>query len=593
MGFDIRWTRGGTSGSFAGMRTTTRRRVDVALLALALAIAGGAAAVGALAGDGERVTALWVGAEVRDDGSARIVEVIDYDFGSERRHGIYRDVPDLPLHAGVTVHSATAPDDVVLIPKTRTETRVRIGDPDRTISGRHRYTVEYVLDTLTSEAGAAWDAVGTSWEVPVANVEVHLVASSRWDRVRCFRGEPGSRRLCPVRQPEAGHLVVRVDRLDEGNGVTLEAGTIGSVDPPTLPAAPSGAAEDPGTGIPLPVAVAAFAALAGALPASFLVRRAGRERVAVGGGATAAWAGDDGSEAHVLKDVEDLADLATVECAPPPELSPPQGGVLLSESVSDQHKTAWLVQAAIDGYVDLEQNELGVTLVRRDRRDGSTALLLDQAFSGRDRLLLGKYDSSFADAWKAVGRELSVWQRASGLWDPAGNRRKILVRLLGTVVGVVGILVTGVGAWLANVHGPAWLALVAVGAVLVGAGWAALVRAWELRVRTVRGSGLWLRAESFRRFLAQSEGHHAEEAAQRGVLREYTAWAVAVGEVDRWSRAVGSMGVQVTDLDAVRYAALAPSLSSATSSTSVAPSSSGGGGGGVGGGGGGGGGGSW
>ena len=113
-----------------------------------------------------------------------------------------------------------------------------------------------------------------------------------------------------------------------------------------------------------------------------------------------------------------------------------------------------------------------------------------------------------------------------------------------------------------------------------------------LALRLVK-SGLWIPVESFRRFLAQSEGHHAEEAARRGVLREYTAWAVAVGEVDRWSRAVGAVGSAVADTDSLRYASLASSLSSATSSTSVAPSSSGGGGGGVGGGGGGGGGGSW
>jgi uncharacterized membrane protein len=85
-----------------------------------------------------------------------------------------------------------------------------------------------------------------------------------------------------------------------------------------------------------------------------------------------------------------------------------------------------------------------------------------------------------------------------------------------------------------------------------------------------------------------------EAGEERGVLREYIAWAVAVGEVDRWSRAVKSAGVAVADPGAMHYAALAPSLSSATSSTSVSPSSSGGGGGGgVGGGGGGGGGGSW
>ncbi|HEV3011766.1 MAG TPA: hypothetical protein VG499_00680, partial [Actinomycetota bacterium] len=118
----------------------------------------------------------------------------------------------------------------------------------------------------------------------------------------------------------------------------------------------------------------------------------------------------------------------------------------------------------------------------------------------------------------------------------------------------------------------------------------------ELRVRTPAGSGLWLRTESFRRFLAGSEAHHAEEAAKRGHLREYTAWAVAVGELDRWSRAVAASSVAAADPVAARYPVLAPALMSQTSRSSVPPSSSGsggGGGGGVGGGAGGGGGGSW
>jgi uncharacterized membrane protein YgcG len=196
-----------------------------------------------------------------------------------------------------------------------------------------------------------------------------------------------------------------------------------------------------------------------------------------------------------------------------------------------------------------------------------------------------------------VRGELAAWQRSSGLWDPAGERRRLLVRVLGAVVALAGLAVAGVGGALANRWGAAWLALVAVGAVAAGAGLAAAVRAWELRVRTAAGSGLWLRVESFRRFLAQSEAHHADEAAKRGVLREYTAWAVAVGEIDRWSRVAAASGA-ARDPGAVHYAAIAPALYTATSATSTEPSSSGGGGGGggggsVGGGAGGGGGGSW
>ncbi len=57
--------------------------------------------------------------------------------------------------------------------------------------------------------------------------------------------------------------------------------------------------------------------------------------------------------------------------------------------------------------------------------------------------------------------------------------------------------------------------------------------------RTATGSALALRTESFRRFLASSEGRHVDWAWEHGVLREYSAWAVALGAAEAWSRAIG------------------------------------------------------
>jgi hypothetical protein len=577
------------------MRTGQRRRADVIWLAIAVLVVGGAAAAGAALGDGERITAMWAGAEIGAGGDARIVEAIDWDFGPTAHHGIFRDVPGLQPDAPVSVSSATAPADVQLSGSSL-QTRIRIGDPDRTIRGRHRYVIDYPLGGVAPDGRLAWDAVGTSWPVSVAEVEIHAVAPYQLLDVRCVKGALGADDSCEVSQPEPGHLVARTGTLPATEGVTLYA-TAGRrlAAAPALPAAPSGAPGDPGTGVPLPGLLAAAVALAGAMPASRLVRLAGRERVAVGGSADAAWGGTGG---EVRVDADKLASLATIEFVPPAELTAAQGGVVLAEAVREEHKVAWLIGAAIDGYVELEDNRATVTLVRLPRRDGSTAYTLDTAFAGRERLLLGTYDERFARAWGAVGGELAAWQRSCGLWDPAGERRRIAVRVLGCVVALAGLVVAGVGGAAANRWGAAWLVLVASGALLAGAGLAAAVCAWELRVRTAAGSGLWLRVESFRRFLAGSEAHHADEAAKRGVLREYTAWAVAVGEIDRWSRVVAASGA-ARDPEAVRYAAIAPSLYTATSATSTEPSSSNGGGGGgggggsVGGGAGGGGGGSW
>ncbi|HYJ72997.1 MAG TPA: DUF2207 domain-containing protein [Actinomycetota bacterium] len=581
------------------METRRRRSTDAFLLGLAVVLVGGAAVAGAVAAASERITGLWAGAQVGAGGAARIVEVIDYDFGSRRRHGIFRDVPGLDPADPVQVASPSAPAQVE-VSGTAHQTRLRIGDPERTVRGRHRYTIGYRLAGVAPGGRLAWDAVGTAWPVGIARAELHVAAPYRLEDARCVQGGAGSQAPCPVAQPEPGHLVATVEELDAGEGVTLYA-TAGTrlAAAPALPGPPAPPA-NPGTGPVPPALVAAAAAVVAAAATSRLIRRAGREQVAPGGAAEAAFGGHGTAGYETRVDTADLARLATIEFVPPRELTPAQGGVLLAEAVHPEHKVAWLIGAAVDGHLDLEDDGGQVTLVRLPRRHGTATYLLDVAFEGRDRLTLGSYDPSFASAWQLVGSELDGWRRTSPLWDPAGDRRRALALTLGAVAGVAGLLLTALGGALASRWGAGWLVLAAAGGVLAGAGAAAVVRAWELRVRTMAGSGLWLRTESFRRFLAGSEAHHAEEAAKRGYLREYTAWAVAVGELDRWSRAVAASSAAQADPGAARYPVMVPALLSGSSEASKQPSSSGssggwssGGGGGVGGGAGGGGGGSW
>ena len=597
MGVRLPFATGHVVGSVAGMGVQARRRLDLLLLVVVGLVVGSAAAAGAAVGDGERVTGLWAGAEFVGDGSARVVEVVDYDFGVLRRHGIFRDVPGLPPDAQVTAASVSAPDDVELT-SMGADTRIRIGDPARTISGRHRYRIQYALEDVALGGRLAWDAVGTGWRVGIGAVRVDVVAPFEFQAVRCVQGEVGSQAPCEVVQPEPGHLVAKTGALPAGQGATLYA-TSGRELPraPGLPVPSAGGPADATSGVPVAGLLAGAVALVGAGLASRLVRRAGRERVPLGGTAAVALADRAGTDGEIRVDAAELASLASIEFTPPAELTPAQGGVLLVEAVQEQHKLAWLISAAADGYIDLQGDGQEVTLVCLAGQDRSpTARILNRAFAGRQRLTLGSYDPSFAGAWSEIAEELATWHRTSGLWDPAGDLRQRLVRMLGGVAAVGGLAVAALGGAAANRWGRGWLAVLAWGALLAGVGLAAVVRAWELRVRTPMGSGLWLRVESFRRFLAGSEAHHAEEAAKRGVLGEYTAWAVAFGEDDRWSRAVAASTVPPKT---AHYPLMARRLPSAMSTTTTAPQSSGsgggsgGGGGGVGGGSGGGGGGSW
>jgi hypothetical protein len=587
------------SQSARSMAARRRRRIDAWVVVLAaVVVALVAFAVAALSG-GERIARLWVSATVAEDGSARIVEVIDYDFGVEERRGIFREVPGLRVDDPVEVTSPDAPADVTVTGED--PVLLRIGDPDVTVTGEHRYELSYTLDGVVRGDRLAWDAVGTEWEVPVDVVEVHVTGAVELDAGSCSAGADGAQNGCALRQTAPGHLTARVEGLEAGHGVTVSA-TEGRAlaAAPEVPAPPSTAPAEPGVDPLVPAGLAGLLALIAGALVSRALRRAGREHVPSSGLPTLA--GSSGGEARI--DFEQLGGFAMPSASIPRDVTPAQGGVLIAGSVAERHKAAWLVGLAVDEVVELEPAPDGgkaMTVVRLRDGDPADALLLDLAFAGRDRLRLGGYDESFAAAWTAVGTELAGWQQGSGLWDVAADRRAGRVRWLGVLAAVVGLVVVGVGAWLSTRQVAFALVLAVLGGALAGGGVSAALRAWELRTLTPQGSATWLRVESLRRYLAECAPTAIDDAITEGTLGDHTAWALALGEGERWSKLARSVAVPGRgghDDRHWRYATYGPVFVTSCSSTSTQPSSSsssggGGGGGSVGGGAGGGGGGSW
>ena len=573
----------------------SRRIVDRVVIAVASLVLGGLTAGVAAIGDGERITLYSASAVVGDDGVAQVAEVIEFDFGPSERRGIFRDVPGLDPQAEITVDSATAPDQFIVEPYSN-ETRVRIGDPDVTISGRHRYAIDYPIDVDQGQDRISWNAVGADWEVSMDNIEIRMATANDLVDVRCSKGESGTWDGCEAEQPEPGLLVVNVDSLGSFEGITVSALR---GDPltaaPSVGASPGLAAQDPGSGVLPPALVALVGGLLAAGVASILLRRGGRELVWAGGAADAAY-GPRGDESYPtrLVDHAELSDLASTEFAPPKNISAWQGGILHAESTNRDHQVAWLLERAITEEIQIEGTEDNLVL-RRLSGDGPSGWLLDGLFGGRTTVALGEYDKQFGAGWQTLGEEIGKWLDHSEYWDPSGERKRKRAWGFGIPLFLLGLVLTGVFAVVANRVGLPWVAGVAVGALIAGFGFGLMQRAWELRVRTPAGSGMWILIESFRRFINGSDAQHVSEAAKQGVLLDYTAWAVALGEVDRWTKAIEAADLPDSVApQAVYYANMAPHLGVATLAASTAPSSSGSGGGGsVGGGGGGGGGGSW
>ena len=117
------------------------------------------------------------------DGSVDIREEITVNFDGGYHHGIYRDIP-LELRGGsgnyslgFKVHEVLMDGkDVPVKKSTRRygggrDLRLRIGDPDRTISGIHTYKIEYSA-VLGARYFKEWDELywnitGNRWEVRI------------------------------------------------------------------------------------------------------------------------------------------------------------------------------------------------------------------------------------------------------------------------------------------------------------------------------------------------------------------------------------------------------------------------------------------
>ena len=105
----------------------------------------------------ERIVDYGVDITIGDDGTLTIVETIDYDFGAVRRHGILRDIPTR-LHYDDT-YDRIYPLDVLEVRASEGTpagyevesapggiTRIRVGDADIEITGRHTYELTYTVE---------------------------------------------------------------------------------------------------------------------------------------------------------------------------------------------------------------------------------------------------------------------------------------------------------------------------------------------------------------------------------------------------------------------------------------------------------------
>lgn len=147
---------------------------------------------------------------INRDGSMHVEERIAYDFGGVERHGIYRDIPYSKTNDAGKKFIIDFSDIQVRSEQGRVYTfteskqddmfRLKIGDADTTITGRHTYDMGYTargaLTYFPAHDELYWNAVGNDWQVPITRAAVTVSLPNGVPQgdmqVKCFTGPSGS-----------------------------------------------------------------------------------------------------------------------------------------------------------------------------------------------------------------------------------------------------------------------------------------------------------------------------------------------------------------------------------------------------------------
>ncbi len=592
------------------------------------AIAGGGAGAGA--GErqsplGERITDYVSNVEIARNGEVTVTEDITYDFGSTPRHGILRHIPiRFPYDDVKEGYDRVTPLDVIEVsadPGTPDEYSrstegnqvvLKVGDPDRTITGVHRYRISYrlqgALNHFADHDELYLNITGNDWPVLMEKVSATVKVPGAVEQVACFAGPVQSRLACAQSSKGEGEARFAHGPLAPSAGLTVVVGfPVGVVSPTPKPileqrrTLASAFALRPDTVVP--AGGLAAAAVGGFV---LLLTRVGRDRRYTGSATDVAFGNvDDSSEPAPLRDT----DPVPVEFVPPEGLRPGQVGTLIDEQANTLDVTATIVDLAVRGYLRIteipKEGWFGSTDWQLDSLEPGTGLkeyentLLTALFAKGPSVTLSELKNHFAKHLKAVEEQLYEDMMANRWYRHRPDQVRTKAGCLAVTVIVAGIVLTIVLALFTS-YALLGLPVVLLGLLLVFANKA-------FPARTPKGYATVRRIRGFKQFIDESEKDRAAFAERQHLFSEYLPYAVVFGAVDKWARTFAGLNGELPQTNwyvspyAFNYVTFSGAMSTFTTSTAgtiaSTPGSSGGsgfGGGGFSGGGvGGGGGGSW
>jgi uncharacterized membrane protein YgcG len=533
-------------------------RRAVAFFLLTGAALTGLAATASGQGFGEEITSYTVNMKVERNGTLDVHETIVYDFGPNARHGILRDLVRRETYdsthdrlydidvVGVSADPGTP--DALDVSKQGSFLRLRIGDPDRTVTGPHTYDITYrvrgAMRAFPDHDELNWDVIGHEWPVPIDQANVVIDAPANVDRVACFSGPQGSSAGCDTATTDGMTAQFAQADLPPGAGMTaVLALPPGTIVPPPEPILEERRTLATAFAVrPLNVGLAAGLAVLGVGAVGVLAYRRGRDRRYTGSAVDAAMGNVTGEDERIPLGQQDPG---PVEFVPPDHVLPGEVGTLIDEQANLLDVTATIVDLAVRGHLRITEIPDGrhpdYALTRLQGGKGELRPyereLNDALFATGDEVRLSALKYKFTSELAGVKNALYDDVVANGWYRVRPDLTRMWWRIFGSLVVVVGIGLTILVALFSS------FALIPLAVVVTGI--ALLAVGGRLPARTGNGSAMFSRIEGFRRLFDEGEEDTRQRfAEQQGIFSEYLPYAIVFGCTERWARAFQGLSAE-------------------------------------------------
>ncbi|MCL5406979.1 MAG: DUF2207 domain-containing protein [Patescibacteria group bacterium] len=455
--------------------------------------------------DTERILSFAEKITVNTDSTVQVNEEIKYFFPTAK-HGIYRNIPYRYLDKTKNKYFKTDINNIQITDekdqpyqfsttKENNNLQLKIGNPDKTISGEHTYKISYkvsgVLNYFSDHDELYWNVTGNDWTVDIGKVTAEITLPANIDpgkiQATCYTGTTGN-----VESNCSQNISGNQISFQSNQGpLTIVTGWNKGIVTPIERQYEIQWRHESIWFLLLPLFVLIF------LMIQYF--RVGRDPFGRG--------------------------TIAPEFAPPENLRPAEMGTLIDENASNKDITATIIDFAVRRFLKIKEKDKKYTLIKIKNQDANfkdyEKEIFDKLFSEGDEINVSNLYENFSKL-SEVKNKLYEDLVSRKYFSVSPNK----IRSTYLLVGFLIMILAGIFSW---------LSVILIVALIISGG-IVIIFSHFMPKKTKEGVIAKEKSLGFKEFLYRAERYKVQWEEKEGIFEKYLPYAMIFGIAEMWAK---------------------------------------------------------